>query len=116
MMKRDREDSIDSSPVKKQGVSDGNIPQSPEALHSGEHPGANIGPWEEHISKKTGKPYWFNPITGQTQWTPPIVHYPPQSPPISSLSSERSEAVPTLVGPQVEAEIGESLIFAFYPH
>ena len=86
MGKRDRED-VDANSAKKQDVG---RPPSPD---SNLLPSVQVlGPWEQHISSKTGKPYWFNTLTGQTQWTFPCV-FPPKSPPLESAGE------PGIIGP-----------------
>ncbi len=92
-MKRDGDDlsSIDPNALKRQDVSAIGRPPSPDISLLGNGQGV----WEHHISSKTGKPYWFNTLTGQTQWTSP--HQPmfaPKSPPPESSAGE-----PGIVGP-----------------
>ena len=92
-MKRDGEDlsSIDPNSGKRQDVSSLGRPPSPDpALISG------AGQWEQHVSQKTGKPYWFNPATGQTQWTMPSSFYPPRSPPPPDNAAGDP---PSIIGP-----------------
>jgi hypothetical protein len=73
-MKRVGEE-IDHGSVKKQDASEAGRPSSPDMPLDGS------GGWEQHVSSKTGKTYWFNPITGQTQWTSPNMVFLPRSPP-----------------------------------
>ena len=73
-MKRAGEE-IGPSQLKKQDASETGRPSSPDI------PVGDAGGWEQHVSQKTGKTYWFNPITGITQWTSPNLVFLPRSPP-----------------------------------
>ena len=83
-MKREGEDlsALDPNSLKRQDVSSIGQPPSPDLSSVGN--GQTLGMWEQHISSKTGKPYWFNTLTGQTQWTSPQTIFPPKSPPPES--------------------------------
>ena len=85
-MKRPAGDSIDPINAKKH-ESEGGAPRSPDPSAS---PAADQ--WEEHVSKTTGKVYWYNPTTGVTQWTPPANSHP---------RSPQAEHGHVSIGPQV---------------
>ena len=35
-------------------------------------------PWQAHVSKRTGKPYWYNPDSKETTWICPVNKPQPQ--------------------------------------
>ena len=76
-MKRPGEE-FDASALKRQDASETGRPPSPD-ISGMDAPGGSG--WEQHVSSKTGKTYWFNPGTGQTQWTSPHMVFLPRSPP-----------------------------------
>ena len=56
-------------PVRLRG---GNLnPNLSSFPHSKVTPEQQAPVWEKHVSKRSGKIYWFNRITGETKWRPP---------------------------------------------
>jgi hypothetical protein len=105
-MKRDGEDlsSLDPNSGKRQDVSSIGRPPSPDpSLLSGAN---GAGQWEQHVSAKTGKPYWFNPATGQTQWTMPSSFFP-TSPPPESAATEGHTIIGPGEGPRPQEHVGQ---------
>ena len=82
----------------REGVADGHPPSKRQAAidgaddalpaSTGRPPPPHVdplpAPWQEHMSKRTGKPYWYNTETKETTWThpcrahAPASHAPPQ--------------------------------------
>ena len=46
--------------------------------------------WEKHVSKRSGKIYWFNRLTGETKWRPPATMTAKQEVPTAAAANATS--------------------------
>lgn len=60
-------------------------PQSPAYSQSTASPSAWTSDWEQLVDESTGRPYFYNPMSGETSWEPPepLSPYPPLMEPMS---------------------------------
>ncbi|XP_054860723.1 rho GTPase-activating protein 27 isoform X1 [Amphiprion ocellaris] len=60
-------------------------PQSPALSRSTASPPARGSDWEQLVDETSGRPYFYNPMSGETSWEPPepLSPYPPLMEPMS---------------------------------
>ncbi|XP_033468091.1 rho GTPase-activating protein 27 isoform X2 [Epinephelus lanceolatus] len=60
-------------------------PQSPALSQSTASPPAWTSDWEQLVDETSGRPYFYNPMSGETSWEPPeqLSPYPPLMEPMS---------------------------------
>ncbi|XP_051795701.1 rho GTPase-activating protein 27 isoform X3 [Acanthochromis polyacanthus] len=60
-------------------------PQSPALSQSTASPTARASDWEQLVDETSGRPYFYNPMSGETSWEPPepLSPYPPLMEPMS---------------------------------
>ncbi|XP_008285757.1 rho GTPase-activating protein 15 isoform X2 [Stegastes partitus] len=60
-------------------------PQSPALSRSTASPPARASDWEQLVDETSGRPYFYNPMSGETSWEPPeqLSPYPPLMEPMS---------------------------------
>ena len=69
-------------------------------FHSELEKGATAQEWVPKVSKSTGKPYWFNPVTKESRWDNPAVKLPgavapvEAKPPMDNVSKRAVEQLP----------------------
>ncbi|XP_034564683.1 rho GTPase-activating protein 27 isoform X2 [Notolabrus celidotus] len=76
---------LDPEPPQEEDACSPSPPQSPALSPSTASPSGWTSDWEQLVDETSGRPYFYNPMSGETSWEPPeqLSPYPAQMEPMS---------------------------------